>query len=178
MADPLSGLQRLQELWSPSPRQKLGLPNTETFDLPGAGPTIVPHPPQWQPAPEAVGTDVGNALHGLLKIAPGLQGRIGRVQYGPTTGIMDLIDKSNTRQGTHYGPEDLPQLNVMGAHSPLTHDIWLNPATDPQNHPDNGWDAPAVLAHEVTHAAGYRSEKEPEEARALFNLLRSKGTLK
>lgn len=173
MPDQSAAISRLRELWdSPTPNQKISSKNVEVFDLPGAGPTIVPHPPQFQPAPQVVGTDVARALDQLMHIAPALQGRINRVQYGPTLDMQDAINGD-------YKSDDLPRLSVLGLTNTKTGNISLNPRIDPTLY---GLDDPEyrfmpTLAHEATHAAGYHAETEPDEANKIVQHLVKSGYL-
>lgn len=159
-------INKLRELWDePSALQKLALPNSEVLHLDtenGRVPTIIPHPPQFQPRPLGVGQDVGKLLEQILTFAPALQGRIGKVQFGPSQPMFNALRDSR------FHPEDLERLNIMGATSMSTGDIGLNPSvlTD-----TSGFSLPATLAHEVTHAAGYANEQHPEVARRIVNKL-------
>ena len=108
MADDLTtaltqkALNRLRELWDePTARRKLGLPTSDVYQVAGDN-LLVPAPPQYQPEPEAVGGDVGRALRHMLKIAPALQGRVKKVQVGPTNDMVSYIHDSNKEFGTNW----------------------------------------------------------------------------
>lgn len=187
MPDPLRDalLAKLRGLWDePTPRQKMSLPNVEAMNLPGPDgdlPVIVPHPPQFQPAPQVVGQDLGRSVNDALKIAPSLQGRVGHVQYGTTPDVMNDIDESNKLvmkrgDGRIFDPiSDFPNTNLLGLTNMRTGNISLSPRLDQHLYRDEFTASPTkVLGHEMTHAAGYPDEKTPDTGGDLFQQLMSR----
>lgn len=177
-------LSRLKALWDePAPRMKMGLPRVEVVDLEGPEgklPTIIPHPPQFQPAPQVVGHELGKSMNEALKIAPSLQGRVGKVQHGVTPDVMDELDLSNsivnkTHKGTIFNPvDDFAKTSLLGLTNMHTGNISLSPRVgmDTDRYPSY-WPPQLnkVLGHELTHAAGYPDEDNPEDGGNLFELL-------
>ncbi len=198
MADPVTGLNRLRELWDePTAAQKAKLPNQVKANLPIIGDVTVPRPPQFQPEPQAIGQEAGQAMNTLLLFAPALQGRIGEVRVGPNQDVVDRIENSNKLQKAIIPPdieklykkynipipsksggaifsnpaEDFSKTNLLGITNMNTGNIGMNPRLYTNSTDD--YTIPSVLAHEVTHASGYGEEKEPDEAgKIMYDLLR------
>lgn len=174
-------LSKLRELWDePTPKMKMTLPKVEAFNLEGEDgpiPTIVPHPPQFQPAPQVVGHELGKQVNEALKIAPALQGRVGKVQYGTTPDVMHELEQSNRKvmkdhSGTIFNPaEDFPQTNLLGLTNMNTGNISLSPRVGMDKDRYSSYWPPQlspVLGHELTHVAGYPDEKRPVQGGNLF----------
>lgn len=174
----LEGLKRLQELWnSPTPQQKFDAPRYEVFNEDGEQ-MFVPHPPQFQPYPEVVGSsELARAVKSFIDLAPALQGRIGKVQVGPTADMVRRLDKSNAMVGSSrkWHPEDLSQTGLLGVTNMRTGNVSLNPRLTVNEPNDNHYDIRDVLAHELTHVAGYGDETRPDEAGNILEQLRRSG---
>ncbi len=177
----LSKLRAIMD--EPTPLLRLAASKRNTvFEPPeGGGPLITPSPPQFQPEPQVVGRDAGLALRKLMGIAPGLQGMVNKVEFGPTSDVRDRIDRSNDLvkkqlDGKIFDPQEgLKGTNVMGLTNLQTGNVSLNPTLRKPQFDDDEWNLMGVLGHEATHAAGHGDEEKPEEVRKLINLLTNSG---
>lgn len=159
--------QGLRELWN---AQEIGDPvMTE------GGPVFAPKaPPMFRGEPTIVGKELGREAEKLFSIAPNLRGKSPRVQFGPGSTAIGRL------QGVGRDPLEFGRLNLLGVTRNKDKEINMNPSLgSPEwlrhismtgeygDHPVD-----EILAHEMTHAAGY-DEPEADIAEKLMRKRKS-----
>lgn len=184
-------LNRLSDLLSATPKQKMELPNYEELDVPSpeqdpydkalgikAIRMHTPRPPQFQPEP-LVDPSLAPDFNQIRKYAPDIQGLVHSVKIGPTTDMMRYVDASNKLYNTRWKPQDVQSLSLLGISNPRTGNISIN--TNSQDTPgvdDQDYSKIATLGHELAHVMGREHGVGPEEIEDLIRQLRIKGVFK
>lgn len=172
--------QRLRELWNnqlnttPGPTLPVGMNDPEGSTTIRMPPRPA-HAPGFQKDPFAVGsTELARMLRQLLGIAPELRERVNQVQQGPTSDVGNELARIYPLQfpEPRLTPDQFGTLNLLGLTNMKTGNISLNPTLGLPGHED----PQDVLAHELTHAAGYQSHEGgmQDEAADLSSKLRLK----
>lgn len=180
MPGPLDGLRRagpsnmveqeLADMFKQKLHQRAYGPNSDEPYQDGMtedGMLPIPHPPpgfrQGTLLPPKTGSYGGQEepWDYLMRIVPELEGISPSVQVGPTKGVIDWMDASGFQDPSDYG-----KLNLLGALSPSTNKISINPSI--AGKPQGGYrrdstevlrsDQDRVAAHEMYHAAGHVTE--------------------
>ena len=104
----------------------------------------------------------------LHRVVPELRGRGNKVQVGPNTGVLNVLEKSG------FGPEEYPTTNLLGLMDVNTNDISLNPRLlDEKPH----W-LDATTAHEMGHTVGIRHGREMNNIEGLMTMAREAQRMK
>ena len=132
--------------------------------------------PPYGGKPLIVGTELAKLYDYFHRLAPNLDTRASRIQYGPGSVAVDRL-----QQG-HYPPDKFGLSNLLGVTNWRTGETNLNPSLgSPEWLRHIGMtgeygDYPPgeILAHELTHMAGHLGEDQPNEATRLYRRIKSK----
>lgn len=116
--------------------------NSPGVDPWGEALPAVPRAPLFRPDPMIVGRpSLSPEVEHLLRQFPDMRGRVPQIIEGPDASVMRQL------QGTPFGPEDFPALNLGGITNRVTGNIAVNPNVREE-------DLPEIIAHEYTHVLG------------------------
>lgn len=168
----LKGL--LAEIWGKTGEAWQTAPSDSFEDVDTvAGPMKVRSPYRGQ-YPTVVGTDLGREYDRLQKYNPRINERISRVQAGPGAAVGTAMQGGGPAK---LSPEDFGRSNLLGIFLPEKGEININPSLGSPEHLRRYGKTSTyneklgdVLAHEMTHAAGY-GETTAREGGTYENLL-------
>lgn len=171
---PLDELKRrLLQIWSDA-KNLLPLDPHDNEEFARAGLPTPGRPPQYQPQPEVVGTELGRLVDKAIKFAPSLQGYVGKAQFGPGKPTMEYLNsltKPAEMKLRHedFGNQNAARFPLLGVTQLSTGDMNINPSLPRRRGDSEGLQS--VLGHELTHARGYSNEIHPEEVAAIIAAL-------
>lgn len=137
------GEQQLRDLWN---KPQLD----DQVKTPGGTTGIPKHAPQFRPDPTVVGPQhLALLAEYYMKLAPELKAKVHDIILGPNSRTIGVMEPE-------YPVEAYPRTNILGHTSPtMPARISINPRLE---YEDDQSFYPETFAHELTHAAGYRSE--------------------
>ena len=146
--------QDLRDLWNVQ-LNDMSMPHSE-YDLP----PIPQAAPMFRKQPVVYGKRLADMLEDFFRIAPELRGRVTALMSGPLGPAISSLAKSGL-DASQFSLTNL--LGVTGVTEPYKGNISLNPRLHFEKF-DPRLTEGQVLAHELTHAAGYGDENMPTYA--------------